>query len=179
MVNALGEGLPTVGDVARDGVAIGGVDLPNFLQRRLVIEIQVLKADQERRVSAREGSAHRQPQQADQGARLLVASVLGEARDDVPDGRVERVRLTDALDEGLRRRGDRVDALRLLERVHVGLGDLVDAVLPRQPVEQALADDREDLACVLLHRGDGLRVLVVVLGRGSRPRCEAGSDPSR
>jgi hypothetical protein len=88
----------------------------------------VLEADQKRGVSAREGSANREPQQADQGPRLLVASVLRKAGDDVPDGRVERVRLTDALDKGLRRRRDRVDALRLLGRIHVSLGDLVDAV---------------------------------------------------
>ena len=47
-INLLGQGVPTIGDVARDRVGISGIDLANFLQRRLIIEIQVLKTDQER-----------------------------------------------------------------------------------------------------------------------------------
>ena len=164
-VDLLGQSVAPIGDIAGDGVGVGRVDLADFLDRRLIVEVEVLKADQERVAVAGHRAAHREPQQADQRARLLVAPVLGESRDDVADRGVERVGLADALDEGLGRGRDGIDPLRLLERRDIGLRDFVDAVLRRQAVEQALADDGEHLAGVLLHRRDRLGVAVVVLGQ--------------
>ena len=73
--------------------------------------------------------------------------------------------LADALDECLRGRRDGVDPLRLLERVDVGLCDFVDPIIWRQAVEQALADDGEHLAGVLLDGGDRLGVAIIMLGQ--------------
>ena len=78
---------------------------------------------------------------------------------------MERVRVADTLDEGFGGGGNGVHPLRLLQRGDIGLGDLVNPVRAGKPVEQAFADDREDLAGVLLHRRDRLGVAVVVLGQ--------------
>ena len=78
---------------------------------------------------------------------------------------MERIGLADALDEGLGRRRNRVDPLRLLQRGDIGLRDFVDPVGRRQAVEQALAHDCEHLAGVLLHRRDRLGVAIIVLGQ--------------
>ena len=47
-VDLLGERVAPIGNVAGDGVGIGWVDLADFLDRRLIVEIEMLKADQER-----------------------------------------------------------------------------------------------------------------------------------
>jgi hypothetical protein len=59
------------------------IDLADFLDGGLVIEIEVLKTDEERAAFPSERAAHRQFQQSNQGAGLLIAAVLGEAGDDV------------------------------------------------------------------------------------------------
>ena len=115
-VDPFGQGVSAVRHVARNRVRIGRIDLADFLDRRLIVEIEVLKANQESVVVRCEGAADGKPQQPDERSRLLVAAVFGKAGDNVANGRMEGIGLADSLDEGLRRRGDRVDPLRLLER---------------------------------------------------------------
>jgi len=162
-VDLLGQCVAAIGDVAGDGIGVTGVDLADFLDRCLVVEVEMLKTDQEGAIVAGHGAADGEAQQADQGAGLLVAAIFGKPGDDVADTGVEGISLPDPLDEGLRRGGDGVHPLGLLQRFHVGLGNLVDPALRGKAVEQALADDLEHLAGVLLDRGDGLGVAVVVL----------------
>jgi hypothetical protein len=90
----------------------------------------------EKNVSIRcKSAAPRKAKQADERSGFLIPAVFGKARDNIANGRMEGIGLSDALDERLRGCGDRVDSLRLLERVHVSLGNFIDSIFRGEPIE--------------------------------------------
>src|SRR5262249_26792108 len=113
-VDLLGERIAAVRYVAGDGVRVGRVDLADFLQRTLIVEVQMLESDQKGVAVRFQGAPHRQSQQSDERSRLLVATVFGKAGDNVADRRMEWICFTDAFDESLGRARNGVNPLRLL-----------------------------------------------------------------
>jgi hypothetical protein len=59
----------------------------------------MLEADKERAVVRIQSATYRKPRQSDERPRLLIATVLGKAGNDIANRGAEWIRFADALDE--------------------------------------------------------------------------------
>ncbi len=78
-----GKSVSAIRHIVRDGVGVSRIDLAYLFPRPLVVEIEMVKTDQERIVVCGHCATDGEPQELYQSPRLLVPTVLGKAGDDV------------------------------------------------------------------------------------------------
>ena len=151
-VHDLGDGLAVRGDVMGDGRFQGRVDLVDLARYLAIVQIDVVGRDEIARVrmvppEPGGDDAH----EPDETTGLLEAGVFLEAGVEVPDGRMKRVGLGDAVGKLLRGGIADIHLASIAHGPGIRLRDLVD-VLPGRPfIENAGAQDVVELVRVHAH----------------------------
>jgi plasmid stabilization system protein ParE len=171
-VDLLRAGVAVVGDVVDHGRQQRRVDALDLVAHLRVVQVEVLRTDQEDVVGLAVPHAAQQPRrELHQAAGLAEALVLLEQGHQVLERGMEGVGLADLFGDLLHGPGgDVATVLRGLDLLGEGLGHGVDQGLARQLGEQALLEDLVDLVPGELDRGDGLGLAPGLL-------LEIGHDP--
>ena len=159
-VDGLGDGIALVGDVAGDSRQQLGGDALDFVAHLVIVQGQVLGADEVDVVVLAQRHALEQPcRELHQAAGLPEALVLLEQGDEVLEGRMEGVRLPhlfgDLLDAGC---DDVAGVLGLLDLLGVLFRHVGDDALIGHLVDEAGLQDLVDLVAGQLDRRDRHRL---------------------